>query len=280
MNLFQKFFGKKEGQLKSNEINEDLNPSFEEKSENPTQITMDRSYNNSYSFVSRIKGLDNDFIDLIYFSNDETKISYREKIIKTLSDLGINFGDDFHKVKSKIIEFNNTLKDYQIPFLLNSLMVEDFNVENNNGIITETKSEQQTKGIEKLNGYYKAASFIIENIELKLKYQYFDVLFEEKLYNEFITVSDLNNYAKLNSIFSLGIAFAKGSELKKAENYFNLIEKTNFDLQPATVSEFYRNVGEYYIEINENEKALKWLKSGLEINPKLGVKKTITKLEV
>jgi tetratricopeptide (TPR) repeat protein len=63
------------------------------------------------------------------------------------------------------------------------------------------------------------------------------------------------------------------------ENTFNKIRKRNYELSPSTVADYYRKIGEIYFELKQNEKSLDWLKAGLILNPKLGVKKLIDKLE-
>jgi hypothetical protein len=232
------------------------------------------------SSVSRITGIDNEFINLIYFPNNLEKESHVYKINKALSKLKIKFGTDFNAVHEKIVNYNNIDLDDPIPFIIESLLIENYDIRKDSNGKTEIKSSRGNKGLMKIQNYYSAANFIEENISLKLKCQNLEFDFEEKLFNEYIINSDINNYAKINTFYCLGSAYFKNSNLIKGEYFFNLIEKIQFDLQPSTVSNYYRNIGEDYSEIGENIKALKWLKAGLILNPKLGVKKLISKLEM
>lgn len=283
MNFFKKLFGTKDSPTSEtkvsvdNKVNADIKPVVYE-----INIPVDKPKSPVFKFelssVSRINGLDYEFIDLIYFANPADKESHINNIIKAISKLKIKTGDDFHKVHQKIVDYNIEL-DEPIPFLIESLLVENFDVRKDSNGKTETKSSIVTKGVEKIQSYYSAASFIGENITLKLNSQNSDFAFEEKLFDEFVLNSDLNNYAKVNAFYCLGTAYFKNSNLIKAEYYFDLIEKTQFDLQPSTVSTYHRNIGEGYASIGDKVKALKWLNTGLALNPKLGVKKLIAKLE-
>jgi tetratricopeptide (TPR) repeat protein len=284
MNFFKKLFGTKDSPTPETKVSVDIKVNADIKPVvNEINIPVDKPKTTDFkvelSSVSRITGLDNEFIDLIYFANPADKESHINNINKALSKLEIKTGADFHKVHEKIIDYNNIDLDEPIPFLIESLMVENFDVRKDSNGKTETKSSRVTKGVEKIQGYYSAASFIGENITLKLNSQNSDFAFEEKLFDEFVLNSDLNNYAKVNAFYCLGAAYFKNSNIVKAEYYFDLIEKTQFDLQPSTVSTYYRNIGEGYADIGDKVKALKWLNAGLTLNPKLGVKKLITKLE-
>jgi tetratricopeptide (TPR) repeat protein len=231
------------------------------------------------SSVARISGIDEDFINLIYFPTDQEKQNHREKINSALAKLKIKWGAEYNKVYEKIIDYNNIELNEPIPFMIESLLIENFDVKKDINGKTETKSETVVKGIEKIQDYYSAASFISENILLKLNSLQTDFSFEENMFNTIVSISHLNNLAKLNSIFSLGLAFFKANKIAKAEQYFELLEKGQFDMQPSTIASFYKNIGELYAESSDKSKALKWLNAGLVLNPKLSVKKLITKLE-
>lgn len=224
------------------------------------------------SSAKRFICLDDDFIELIYFSDDKAKQKHRDNINLVLSKLKIKPGTDFHEIQKILFDYDYMDLDEPIPFLTESLLFENFDIKTDANGVTETKSTLVAKGAEKIHDYYSAASFISENIKLKLNSQQTDFSFEENLYNTNVANSDLNNFAKLNSTFSLGLAFFKVNKISKAEQYFERLEKGPFDLQPSTIAGFYRNIGELYADNGNKEKALKWLKGGLKLNPKLGVK--------
>jgi tetratricopeptide (TPR) repeat protein len=285
MSFFKKLFGTKDSPTPEttnvsadNKTNADIKPLVSE-----TKISVDSPQTNNIKFelssATRITGLDDDFINLIYFPDDQAKQKHRDNINSALSKLKIKPGADFHKVQEKLIDYNNIDLDEPIPFLTESLLIENFDIKKDSNGVTETKSTRVTKGADKVQGYYSGASFISENIGLKLNSQQTDFSFEENLYTTNVANSDLNNFAKLNSTFSLGFAFFKANNIPKAEQYFDKLEKGPFDLQPSTIAGYYKNIGELYADNGDKTKALTWLNAGLTLNPKLGVKKLIAKLE-
>ncbi len=285
MSIFKKLFG-----IKDSATPETIKSSVDNKITvyiNPiaplTNVSVDSARTSNtkieLSSAARIVGLDDDFINLIYFPDDHAKQKHRDNINTVLLNLEIKSGADFHKVQDKLIDYNNIDLNEPIPFLTESLLIEKYDIKKDSYGVTETKSARGKKGTDKIQGYYLASSFISINISLKLNSKQTDFSFEENLYNSYIDNSELNNFAKLNSTFSLGFAFFKANNIPKAELYFDKIEKGPFDLQPMTIAGFYRNIGELYADNSDKTKALKWLKAGQTLNPKLGVKKLITKIE-
>lgn len=84
--------------------------------------------------------------------------------------------------------------------------------------------------------------------------------------------------AKANLILNMGRTFSGLGLWEKANSYFDLFRKTAFDLSPVTVFDFYKAIGEFYMEAGKKEISLNWLKDGLRVNPKLAVKRMIKKL--
>ena len=52
-----------------------------------------------------------------------------------------------------------------------------------------------------------------------------------------------------------------------------------YQLAETTVANFYREIAEHYLNEGDKATGLKWLKAGVEMNPKLGVKKQIIAIE-
>lgn len=219
--------------------------------------------NRSFS-LPKFKGIDKEFIDLIFFENTIDKKSYSNKIKEILLKLNIKNGDDSNEVIEKTYNYNSNDSEASIPFLRESLMLQN----------------SEETGIKKIQSYYPAANFIQENILLKLKSKNPDFDFEVKLFEKYLVESDLNNYAKINATFCLGEAFIKQKNMSKAGYYFNIIKNTHWNLALSTTSKYYRYIGEGYVNIGNNIEGLKWLKYGLKVYPKLGgVKRLISKLE-
>jgi tetratricopeptide (TPR) repeat protein len=283
MSFLKKLFGTKDNLTpeKSNVSNENntKNNTLDIESKTSSESSDIDNIKIELSTVSRIIGLDEEFIDLIYFQNDNEKQKHRNYINSVLSELDIKPDTDFLKVKEKLIDYNNIDLEQPIPFLIESLLIENFDQNKDSNRPTETISKKAKKGIYKIQDYYSSASFISTNILLKLNSKQSDFLFEENLYNANIVNSDLNNFAKLASTYTLGHAFLMTNYIEKADHFFDRLEKFPFDLAPSTIAEYYRKIGELYLENGDTKKALKWLNAGLTLNPKLGVKKIITKLE-
>jgi hypothetical protein len=113
----------------------------------------------------------------------------------------------------------------------------------------------------------------------KVENSFYDFKFEEDLIKDTLQKSTHSDFARINTLFDLGHAFYKANDVIKMESVFNLIQTEKHDLSPSTVANFYRSIGEIYIELAQTDKALDWLRAGLTLNPKLGVKKLIDKLE-
>jgi hypothetical protein len=61
--------------------------------------------------------------------------------------------------------------------------------------------------------------------------------------------------------------------------YFKMIENDKYDLSPNTVADFIRLIGEDYNKIGDFKNAYHYLSIGLKLNPNLGVKKLLAKIE-
>ena len=65
----------------------------------------------------------------------------------------------------------------------------------------------------------------------------------------------------------------------KMGHYYDNILSDSFDLSQNTVADFIRLAGEDFYRIGNLTEALKYFKKGLELNPKLGVKKIVVEIE-
>ena len=61
--------------------------------------------------------------------------------------------------------------------------------------------------------------------------------------------------------------------------YYDKILSADFDLSPNTIADFVRAAGEDFYKIGNLPEALKYFKKGLDLNPKLGVKKVVNEIE-
>jgi hypothetical protein len=265
MNFLKKIFGSKVDLISETVKSEDkIN---EEKVIAKMQQELNEYFAKNYKnphVPPKFKGIDEEFIDLIFFETSSDKESYIKNINDTLLKLNIKTGDDRNEVIEKTYNYNNLEPYKPIPFLRESLILQ----------------HPEEAGIKKIQSYYPAANFIEENIKLKLNSKNSDFDFEEELFEKYLIKSDLNNYAKINATFCLGEACLKQNNVSRTDFYFDIIRNTHWGLALSTTSNYYKYIGEAYAAIGDNIKALKWLKAGLEFYPKLGgVSRLISKLE-
>ncbi len=160
------------------------------------------------------------------------------------------------------------------------LLIAYVTVFNKDGVITTEINEEPLSGLKKIEA----------NINLHIGYRY-GKLYQaiskkqtdiEENYNDFIKILMLENklnYSKAESLIDDGISIYELGDTIIAEKIFDLVATIKTDLQPSTLSNFFRKIGDFYISKENKELALKWYKSGLSINPALGVKRLISQLE-
>jgi hypothetical protein len=199
--------------------------------------------------------LDLDFIDNLYFKNDQLKDSYINSIKSVLND-NILTGEISRVKVSEYITNNNS----DIPFLMDAIKFDEFN------------------GNSKVVRYYTALGICRYNINAKIENNYYEFLFEETLALNTLQ-SDNRNYARLEILFILGDAFLKANDFAKMNYYFGIISSDKYDLSGVTISNFHRLIGDIYLRNDNKNEALKWYRSGLQLNSKLGVKKLVKTLE-
>lgn len=235
-------------------------PETEVKNEVQKEIKTEPTpeFNSTTSSKAFYTGLDHNFINVIYFKDEIEKNSFISEVEKLVSKLKINEQTDLVTGRKKVVDYNSDAEE-PIPFL--------------NEILSYTLKTN------KLDNYYTALNLCSHNLEKKTENSFYDFKFEEELVNKTLQKSDLFNFARVSTLFILGTAFYKANQIESMENVFNKIRKENYELSPSTVADYYRNIGEIYFELKQNEKSLDWLKAGLTLNPKLGVKKLIDKLE-
>ncbi len=204
-------------------------------------------------------GLDSTLLDLIFFPNESEKSEYLRKVEEALTVLKIRIGDKRLDVINKIAD-----ADIDIEFLRE--------------IIAYSGGLQYSQNSPR-NNYYTDCKLCGYNLEEKKRSGISDFRSEEALFERIMQI-EFAGYAKANLILNMGTTFCQKNMWKKADDYFEILRNSNFDLSSATLSDFYRIVGETYFESGKASAALTWLQDGLKINPKLPVKKLIKKLEV
>jgi tetratricopeptide (TPR) repeat protein len=237
----------------------------------------------SASFQYKLIGIDHDFIDLFYFKDEISKNDYLKSLQEILDNLHIQAGMDIVTVQNIIADDNLKNGGEVLPFLADSLLYDAIlisSIERDGKIQTsETPGEGFLIGREKINNYYAALKFIQVNLDRKIDTNYFDFQFEEELLNDTLSNSETFNFARIETLVAFGKAYLAAHNFAKMDEVFNIILTEKYDLAESTIANFYREIGETYLKLERSDQALKWLKSGLNLNPKLGVKKLIERIE-
>jgi tetratricopeptide (TPR) repeat protein len=228
-------------------------------------------------------GIDYDFINLLHFTSEKEREEYIEQIKKTLSYLKIEEGMDSAEAYQKLTDYIYTSQEVTMPFLTESLLFKSYTVTKTvkSGVteIEEDSKGIESSGLEKIKYYYPALKFCNINLKRKIDDNFFDFKFEEQLLEDTLQKNDLYNYARIESLFAFGNAYFNANDIIMMNKIFDRICSEKYDLSESTIANFYRQIGEIYAALNNNEKAIDWLKMGLKLNPKLGVKKLLANLE-
>lgn len=261
-------------QNSTSEVEEKIKVSKKVKKEFISEFTSTTSSDIFFS------GLDYDFINFIYFKDETEKTKFISDIEKLLKEIKINSETNMVSGRKKVFDYN-CYADKRIPFLdkiicYNSYVTTTIKELNNEKTEKSVKTKLETYN--NLENYYTTLNLCSFNLEKKIENNFFNFKFEEELVNNTLEESHLYNFARVNTLFNLGNSFHKACQIENMENIFNKIRTENYELSSSTVAGYYRKIGEIYIELKQSDKALDWLKAGLTLNPKLGVKKLIDKL--
>lgn len=229
---------------------------------------------------TKFDGLDYDFIDLLFFTSKDEKTAFINNLLEIIQKLGITketLRTEFIEIFPNYIDTN----EIDLPFI-----DELFNF--NNTIVTvsvpdetiiETKEGYtEMRGKEKLQHYYTAIKLASHNIQVKVDNQIHDIAVEEKLIIDSLSDSH-KDFARINILLQLGKSFMQQQNFDKMGHYYDNILSDSFDLSQNTVADFIRLAGEDFYRIGNLTEALKYFKKGLELNPKLGVKKIVAEIE-
>lgn len=252
--------------------------SKQESKPSQTQQTQNRviEVRNSTKF----DGLDHDFIDLLYFISKDEKTVFINKLFEIIEELGITK----ETLRTEFMEnFPNYITTYEIdlPFI-----AELFNFHNTiltvsmpDETIIETKEGyNEIRGKQKLQNYYTAIRLASHNLQVKADNQIQNIAEEEKLILESLSDSH-KDFARINIFLQLGKSFMELKNFDKMSHYYDSIFSDSFDLSQNTVADFIRVAGEDFYQLGKLTEALKYFKKGLELNPKLGVKKIVSEIE-
>jgi tetratricopeptide (TPR) repeat protein len=259
MNIFKALFGNK--------------TSSEKNDEQITRTIVIKS-NTTYD------GIDTEFIDQIFFPTEEERqefISLIEKIIQELNITSETTRVEFMDIFPKYIND----KEIELPFIAELFKFHttiDTVLKNDNKIIESKEGPEEIIGRSKISHYYIAMKLCAHNLIEKNKASYESIDEEEILFLNTLK-DDTKDYVRLNNLVLLGRSFMLRNNLDKMVKYYQNILDDNFELSPNTIADHLRIAGEDFYEMKQYDKALYFLKKGLELNPKLGVKKLVAEIE-
>jgi tetratricopeptide (TPR) repeat protein len=144
--------------------------------------------------------------------------------------------------------------------------------------IEKKEGYNEIRGKEKLQNYYTAIRLASYNLQVKNDNGIQDIIEEESLILKSLSDS-YKDFARINIYLQLGKSFMEQNKFEKMNHYYNCILSESFDLSQNTVADFIRNAGEDYYLLGNLTEAIRYFKKGLELNPKLGVKKIVAEIE-
>ena len=230
--------------------------------------------------LTNFDGLDYDFIDLLFFISQDEKTKFINNLLGIIKILGIT--NETTRVQF-MESFPNYIHDNEIelPFI-----AELFNFHSSIvkvSVLDETTIERkegynEIRGKEKLQNYYTAIRLASYNLQAKNDNGIQDIIEEESLILNSLSDSH-KDFARINIFLQLGKSFMQQNNFEMMSNYYNRILSESFDLSLNTVADFIRNAAEDFYQFGKLGDALIFFKKGIELNPKLGVKKIVAEIE-
>lgn len=264
---------------------------FESFINNRNNQSIEKQLDFAYAQYHEISSVNINYDNLnryFFESNNE-----RESLINHLNELNELFFQ-----KTKLSEFNmpNLMKFYGenykyhsntkggIWFRILLIIKEDnysiFKTFDNLIMITHRKEYVYKENLS--DNLKNELSLCLTNISNKILLKNKDITEEEILYNSILnkykTIDNHNVYNAIRIAFLLGKHYCN-SNYDKTNKYFKIADEFLIENPKPFLSKYYKEIGECLLEIKKEKEALIWFKKGLEINPKLAVKRNIKKLE-
>lgn len=230
--------------------------------------------------VTKFMGLDNEFIDLIYFPSQEKRTEFKAQLLNILKDLAVSN----ETMRTELMEtFPNYLTDNNIefPFIAELFIFKSYIIKLSlpeKNLIETLEGSPEVRGKEKLLNYYTALSLASHNLYVKNENGIIDISDEENIVLQSLS-DEHKDFARAKILFQLGNSFMHQNNFDKMKLYYEKLISTDFDLSANTIADFIRSAGEDLYNVGDLKEAHKYLKKGLELNPKLGVKKLLTEIE-
>ena len=242
------------------------------------KLGFQKSYSTFYS------GIDLDFINLIYFKDDNQKKEYYDLIVLFLSENDIDENTPFSRVNDLIVKYEYEGGDKWFVFMHSAFLYASYNVYvKGDKILKELIRNDETYpvGALKLNDYYLAMRLVLHNIKNKIIHGEKDCQFELNLLEKNLVGKDGYDYVGLSTTVELSKLYLVNNRIREAEMFLKMFINgtNNSHISNSTIGEFYKEIGETYLILEDYLKALEFFNMGVQINPKLGVKRKIIEIE-
>ena len=252
---------------------------------NDTKINIDIE---NFKLIKSIE-INMEFLNFIYFDTTKQKQDVLKVLENKISETKyfLNLKDTDNRDLTDILYEQNVLPDLPIVkfYIIEWGIYSIWKTEGNDYLlITKRESFSNINFSDELENDSNLLRYNLFNLKRKINSNCSDISTEEKNILKVLNKTDFINldrgvgYDYLESLLVLG-KFYFEKDKKIAISYF---EKANIDwseISSNVVSKTFREIGELFMNVNDNQKAIYWLKKGLELNPKLGVLKLIEKLE-
>jgi tetratricopeptide (TPR) repeat protein len=224
-----------------------------------------------------LKIVDSEFATLPYFSMSELVTYYQELAEKysfSISDYVIEKTEIFNETitigestkTSMFLRYKLIGIDYEfLDFRYN----DELKIEN---VLTEHINYKGRRDFNS-NSYFttnilieKIQSMITRNFPNEIILDIFNLINEKCFQN-------IGGYAAIQCCNEIAYSFAENGNIAESLKYFNLIIIHKSDIADSTVGGFYKSAAEYYFDLGYKKEALIMIDMGLEIYPKLAVKK-------
>lgn len=288
MNLFKKLFGKVETQTTSEKGIEPSRPN-ESKVDLQTSPIKDNDYKveiGSGDSIFQFDGVNTNFINKLYFVNDDQKV----KLLKFIDAIIIKFKfneitsqSQFHKFQDNLDKyhdyadnFKDGYPDYAIgltfPYFdysdLVSWTVTTVTEKKVNGVITETKNTVREKKSEELG--LSGCEFNIRN---KLFNKIKDISYEEKIITDFLSSENVFKYYRISSPLNCLIDFYFSiADYDKVNDLFNILiskvepeDKHNIEKDFDYISNVANTAGNYEKGVEFSNRGIEFLKANFPI---------------
>ena len=229
-----------------------------------------------------------DFLNFLFFQNEDEKYKLIDQLSKVIKENEDNFkSEDFKRISL----FNSYESMFGTPpyylLFLFSIVTKTYTIWNTNnaGVLRlhEDIFNINCDFYEELKKDNIALKWNLENLRRKIDYSFNDISNEEtNISGLLLKITNYNinpiGYDILKVIVTLGLYYIEKNP-EKANAYFNKANSNWSEISINTVSAAFKEIGEAFLKGNDSGNALYWFKKGLEINPKLPVKKIIKEIE-